>query len=166
MGIPHNMFNLHSVYRTYIWKSLLSLLHTQQVFRHTVDMCNTFTSCSECLTSGDPICGWCPLSGMCTRQSNCANVPPVSTPIWLTDNNTCPSISAIDPSIVYFPQLNVSCIGTILCTIFEPWITTYVYSLRYQHVHMSVCSRGNVLRVCKCPEGKQRVYTLREYNHC
>ena len=79
-----------------------------QLFNHTVDVCNDFTSCTECLTSGDPICGWCPLSGTCTRQSSCASVPPANSPIWLTDNATCPRIAVVDPSIVYIPELEVS----------------------------------------------------------
>ena len=71
-------------------------------------MCHTFTSCSKCLTSGDPICGWCPLSGMCTRQSNCPSVAPVTTPIWINQASSCPAIETISPEIVYIPDLSVS----------------------------------------------------------
>jgi plexin A len=87
---------------------MLSLSPPLQLLRHSVDMCHTFTSCSECLTSGDPVCGWCPLSGACTRQSNCPSVAPVNSPIWINQASSCPAISMISPEIVYIPDLSVS----------------------------------------------------------
>uniref|UniRef100_A0A670JDZ1 Plexin A4 n=1 Tax=Podarcis muralis TaxID=64176 RepID=A0A670JDZ1_PODMU len=42
-----------------------------QLTRVPVESCGQYKSCSECLGSGDPHCGWCVLHNACTRKEQC-----------------------------------------------------------------------------------------------
>lgn len=42
-----------------------------QVTRVPVESCEQYTTCGECLSSGDPHCGWCALHNMCSRRDKC-----------------------------------------------------------------------------------------------
>ncbi|ELW47767.1 Plexin-A2 [Tupaia chinensis] len=41
------------------------------VTRVPVESCEQYTTCGECLSSGDPHCGWCALHNMCSRRDKC-----------------------------------------------------------------------------------------------
>lgn len=43
---------------------LRSLSSLWQVTRVPVESCEQYTTCGECLSSGDPHCGWCTLHNM------------------------------------------------------------------------------------------------------
>ncbi|KAM9613311.1 plexin-A2 [Trichechus inunguis] len=43
----------------------------EQVTRVPVESCEQYTTCGECLSSGDPHCGWCALHSMCSRRDKC-----------------------------------------------------------------------------------------------
>ncbi|XP_056278148.1 plexin A3 isoform X3 [Pseudoliparis swirei] len=47
------------------------LLSDRQVSRLPVESCEQYSSCSGCLGSGDPHCGWCVLFNKCSRQEAC-----------------------------------------------------------------------------------------------
>ena len=32
-----------------------------QIYRYTLDVCDTYTTCDECVNTGDLFCGWCTL---------------------------------------------------------------------------------------------------------
>ncbi|XP_026578546.1 plexin-A4-like, partial [Pseudonaja textilis] len=49
----------------------LYLMSEKQLIRVPVESCEQYKSCSECLGSGDPHCGWCVLHNMCTRKEQC-----------------------------------------------------------------------------------------------
>uniref|UniRef100_A0A8C2HFX8 Plexin A4 n=1 Tax=Cyprinus carpio TaxID=7962 RepID=A0A8C2HFX8_CYPCA len=51
--------------------SLTSLFLCLQLTRVPVEACEQYSSCKECLGSGDPHCGWCVLHSMCTRKEKC-----------------------------------------------------------------------------------------------
>uniref|UniRef100_A0AAQ5ZWK4 Sema domain-containing protein n=1 Tax=Amphiprion ocellaris TaxID=80972 RepID=A0AAQ5ZWK4_AMPOC len=42
-----------------------------QLSRVPVEACGQYSTCSECLGSGDPHCGWCVLHNMCARKEKC-----------------------------------------------------------------------------------------------
>ncbi|TRY66613.1 hypothetical protein DNTS_021977 [Danionella cerebrum] len=42
-----------------------------QVSRVPVESCSQYSSCGECLASGDPHCGWCVLHSVCSRKDRC-----------------------------------------------------------------------------------------------
>ncbi|KAK1166950.1 plexin-A4 [Acipenser oxyrinchus oxyrinchus] len=49
----------------------LYVMSEKQLTRVPVESCGQYTTCSECLGSGDPHCGWCVLHNTCTRKENC-----------------------------------------------------------------------------------------------
>nr|XP_023686880.1 plexin-A4 [Paramormyrops kingsleyae] len=49
----------------------LYVMSDTQLTRVPVEVCSQYSSCSECLGSGDPHCGWCVLHNMCTRKERC-----------------------------------------------------------------------------------------------
>uniref|UniRef100_A0A4W4HRZ5 Plexin-A1 n=1 Tax=Electrophorus electricus TaxID=8005 RepID=A0A4W4HRZ5_ELEEL len=46
-------------------------LTDRQVKRIPVESCNQYRTCSECLGSRDPHCGWCVLLSVCSRKDRC-----------------------------------------------------------------------------------------------
>ncbi|XP_026111791.1 plexin-A1-like [Carassius auratus] len=46
-------------------------LTDRQVTRVPVERCSQYSSCSKCLSSRDPHCGWCVLSHICSRRDRC-----------------------------------------------------------------------------------------------
>nr|XP_029477932.1 plexin-A1-like isoform X1 [Oncorhynchus nerka] len=46
-------------------------LTDKQVSRVPVESCEQYSSCSGCLGSGDPHCGWCVLHNVCSRKDRC-----------------------------------------------------------------------------------------------
>ncbi|XP_064129319.1 plexin-A2 isoform X1 [Loxodonta africana] len=49
----------------------LYVMSERQVTRVPVESCEQYTTCRECLSSGDPHCGWCTLHSMCSRRDKC-----------------------------------------------------------------------------------------------
>ncbi|XP_072305639.1 plexin-A1 isoform X2 [Eucyclogobius newberryi] len=49
----------------------LYALTDKQVTRVPVESCEQYSSCGECLGSGDPHCGWCVLHNVCARKDRC-----------------------------------------------------------------------------------------------
>lgn len=44
----------------------------QGIWRVPFYSCGSYASCESCTSSGDPYCGWCPLTGSCTETSSCS----------------------------------------------------------------------------------------------
>ncbi|NXD44020.1 PLXA4 protein, partial [Copsychus sechellarum] len=49
----------------------LYIMSEKQLTRVPVESCSQHETCSECLGSGDPHCGWCVLHNTCTRKERC-----------------------------------------------------------------------------------------------
>ncbi|XP_054659953.1 plexin-A2 isoform X2 [Grus americana] len=49
----------------------LYVMSERQVSRVPVESCEQYTTCGECLSSGDPHCGWCTLHHMCSPRDSC-----------------------------------------------------------------------------------------------
>ncbi|XP_009868322.1 PREDICTED: plexin-A2-like, partial [Apaloderma vittatum] len=49
----------------------LYVMSERQVSRVPVESCGQYTTCGECLSSGDPHCGWCTLHHMCSPRDSC-----------------------------------------------------------------------------------------------
>ncbi|XP_004415597.1 PREDICTED: plexin-A2 [Odobenus rosmarus divergens] len=49
----------------------LYIMSERQIARVPVESCEQYTTCGECLSSGDPHCGWCALHNMCSRRDKC-----------------------------------------------------------------------------------------------
>ncbi|XP_019369588.1 PREDICTED: plexin-A2 [Gavialis gangeticus] len=49
----------------------LYVMSERQVSRVPVESCEQYTTCGECLSSGDPHCGWCTLHHTCSPRDSC-----------------------------------------------------------------------------------------------
>uniref|UniRef100_A0A8C2YEI9 Plexin-A2 n=1 Tax=Coturnix japonica TaxID=93934 RepID=A0A8C2YEI9_COTJA len=49
----------------------LYVMSERQVSRVPVESCEQYTTCAECLSSGDPHCGWCTLHHTCSPRDSC-----------------------------------------------------------------------------------------------
>nr|XP_020663188.1 plexin-A2 isoform X1 [Pogona vitticeps] len=47
------------------------VMSERQVSQVPVESCEQYTTCGECLSSGDPHCGWCVLHHTCSRRDKC-----------------------------------------------------------------------------------------------
>ncbi|XP_069489373.1 plexin-A2 [Ambystoma mexicanum] len=54
-----------------IEQRFLYVMSERQVYRVPVEACEQYSTCGECLSSGDPHCGWCVLHNMCSRRDKC-----------------------------------------------------------------------------------------------
>ncbi|XP_063422333.1 plexin-B-like [Mytilus trossulus] len=73
----------------------LYLTSQRLVAKVPVENCGQYASCTTCLASKDPFCGWCTLENRCTLKSNCS-MADQSSDRWkiLTD---CTAIDNISP---------------------------------------------------------------------
>ncbi|XP_073731556.1 plexin-A2 [Misgurnus anguillicaudatus] len=57
--------------------SYIYVMSERQVTRVPIESCEQYGTCGECLSSGDPHCGWCVLHNMCSPRDRCerANEP-------------------------------------------------------------------------------------------
>ncbi|XP_018104643.1 plexin-A2 isoform X2 [Xenopus laevis] len=69
----------------------LYVMSERQVSRVEVEHCEQYTSCEECLSSGDPHCGWCVLHNTCSRKDKCERA---DEPFRFADNmNQCVKVN-------------------------------------------------------------------------
>uniref|UniRef100_A0A8C7YS04 Plexin-A2 n=1 Tax=Oryzias sinensis TaxID=183150 RepID=A0A8C7YS04_9TELE len=52
-------------------RSFLYVMSERQVTQVPIESCEQYETCGECLSSGDPHCGWCVLHNMCSQRSRC-----------------------------------------------------------------------------------------------
>ncbi|XP_042569406.1 plexin-A2-like [Cyprinus carpio] len=57
--------------------SYIYVMSERQVTRVPIESCEQYSTCGECLSSGDPHCGWCVLHNVCSQRDRCerANEP-------------------------------------------------------------------------------------------
>ncbi|KAF5896144.1 plexin-A4, partial [Clarias magur] len=88
-------------------QQFLYVMSETQLTRVPVEACEQYSSCSECLGSGDPHCGWCVLHSMCTRKEKCERS---SEPRRFTsDIKQCVRLS-VHPSNISVSQYSVTLI--------------------------------------------------------
>ncbi|XP_038863338.1 plexin-A2-like [Salvelinus namaycush] len=49
----------------------LYVMSEKQVTQVPIESCDQYGTCGECLSSGDPHCGWCVLHNMCSQKDRC-----------------------------------------------------------------------------------------------
>ncbi|XP_045167311.2 plexin-A1-like isoform X2 [Mercenaria mercenaria] len=70
-----------------------------------IDHCLQQTTCQECTSSLDSVCGWCVLQNRCTKQDSCT-AGSVS-PAWLPSRNgVCADMKDVFPRMVSIPAMN------------------------------------------------------------
>ncbi|XP_073679871.1 plexin-A2 [Garra rufa] len=51
--------------------SYIYVMSERQVTRVPIESCEQYGTCGECLSSGDPHCGWCVLHNICSQRDRC-----------------------------------------------------------------------------------------------
>uniref|UniRef100_A0A671YKQ6 Plexin-A2 n=1 Tax=Sparus aurata TaxID=8175 RepID=A0A671YKQ6_SPAAU len=78
-------------------RNSLYVMSDNQVAQVPVEACEQYTTCAECLSSGDPHCGWCVLYNMCSRKDRCQRAE--ETFRFATDIDRCVKVIAHPDSI-------------------------------------------------------------------
>uniref|UniRef100_A0A6Q2Z866 Plexin-A2 n=1 Tax=Esox lucius TaxID=8010 RepID=A0A6Q2Z866_ESOLU len=52
-------------------RNYLYVMSERQVTQVPIESCDQYGTCGECLSSGDPHCGWCVLHNMCSQRDRC-----------------------------------------------------------------------------------------------
>uniref|UniRef100_A0A3B5M506 Plexin A2 n=1 Tax=Xiphophorus couchianus TaxID=32473 RepID=A0A3B5M506_9TELE len=52
-------------------RSFLYVMSDRQVTQVPIESCEQYGTCGECLSSGDPHCGWCVLHNICSQRNRC-----------------------------------------------------------------------------------------------
>ncbi|XP_011404133.1 PREDICTED: plexin-A1-like [Amphimedon queenslandica] len=60
--------------------------------------CSSATSCSECVSLGDPLCGWCMIENKCSRKPFCQDNDQTGRYLTQGDSSYCFDALSIDPS--------------------------------------------------------------------
>lgn len=82
----------------------LYAMSDRKVAKIPVQNCQQYTTCSECLSSRDPYCGWCTLEHRCSLKSECSN-PTASR--WKNVSNpdlSCIAILNVSPPMAHVSQ--------------------------------------------------------------
>ncbi|XP_035384400.1 plexin-A4 [Electrophorus electricus] len=83
----------------------LYVMSETQLTRVPVEACEQYSSCSACLGSGDPHCGWCVLHSMCTRKEKCERSSELRR--FASDIKQCVRLS-VHPSNISVSQYSVT----------------------------------------------------------
>uniref|UniRef100_A0A8C5HJ12 Plexin-A2 n=1 Tax=Gouania willdenowi TaxID=441366 RepID=A0A8C5HJ12_GOUWI len=90
-------------------RNSLYVMSDSQVAQVPVEACDQHSTCSECLSSGDPHCGWCVLHNMCSRRDRCPRAE--ETFRFASDINHCVHVIAHPDSISFkygvFPRFQL-----------------------------------------------------------
>ncbi|XP_029948491.1 plexin-A2-like isoform X1 [Salarias fasciatus] len=78
-------------------RNALYVMSDNQVAQVPVEACEQYSTCAECLSSGDPHCGWCVLYNMCSRRDRCQRAE--ETFRFATDIDRCVKVIAHPDSI-------------------------------------------------------------------
>uniref|UniRef100_A0A8D3DK87 Sema domain-containing protein n=1 Tax=Scophthalmus maximus TaxID=52904 RepID=A0A8D3DK87_SCOMX len=78
-------------------RTSLYVMSDNQVAQVPVEACEQYGTCAECLSAGDPHCGWCVLYNMCSRKDRCQRAE--ETFRFATDIDRCVKVIAHPDSI-------------------------------------------------------------------
>ncbi|XP_036375937.1 plexin-A4-like [Megalops cyprinoides] len=85
--------------------NFLYVMSETQLTRVPVEVCGQYSTCSECLGSGDPHCGWCVLHNTCTRKEMCQRSAEPRR--YASDIKQCVRLS-VHPSNISVSQYSVT----------------------------------------------------------
>ena len=60
--------------------------------------CSSASSCDECVSVGDPLCGWCVLEGKCSSSSSCMDSESTGRYLTQGQQDSCIDRITIEPS--------------------------------------------------------------------
>ena len=62
-----------------------------------IEECASATSCNECVSLGNPLCGWCVVKGKCSRRPFCQDSDVSGRFLTQGNKDSCISTVTIDP---------------------------------------------------------------------
>ena len=62
-----------------------------------IDECTSTTSCSDCVSLGNPLCGWCVVEGKCSRRHFCHDSDVSGRFLTQGNSDSCINIIAFSP---------------------------------------------------------------------
>ena len=68
-----------------------------EVVRIPLEDCLKHLTCSECVGSADPLCGWCSIEAKCSRVSYCHNSSVLDRYIKNGQSNQCFDVVNVQP---------------------------------------------------------------------
>ena len=69
-----------------------------QIISVATENCSSVSSCNECVSMGDPLCGWCVLEGKCSRSSSCMDDTLTGRYLTQGQQDSCIDRITIEPS--------------------------------------------------------------------
>ena len=69
-----------------------------QIVSIATENCSSASSCDECVSVGDPLCGWCVLEGKCSRSSSCMDSESTGRYLTQGQQDSCIDTINIEPS--------------------------------------------------------------------
>ena len=93
----------NAVTKVYLLDNDIIALQSHTVSKLRASNCeDTYRTCSSCMTSKDPFCGWCSFRNKCTHHSDCK--PHKNLSQWLSNNaGQCSQVQKITPSSISLP---------------------------------------------------------------
>lgn len=76
-----------------------------QLTKMRVEHCGIYTTCSSCLESRDPFCGWCSLEKKCTVRSACQRDTSASRWLSLGIGQQCIDFEMVNPDKIQINQM-------------------------------------------------------------
>uniref|UniRef100_A0A8C4F817 Sema domain-containing protein n=1 Tax=Dicentrarchus labrax TaxID=13489 RepID=A0A8C4F817_DICLA len=121
-------------------RNSLYVMADNQVAQVPVEACEQYSTCAECLSSGDPHCGWCSLLlHRCSRRDRCQRAE--ETFRFATDIDRCVKVIAHPDSIAVSAHTIAE--SSLLIFIFY-----FTYCVNAEH-DVAVCSNAYILS-CRC----------------
>ena len=92
-----------AVTKVYLLDNDIIALQSHTVSKLRASNCeDTYRTCSSCMKSNDPFCGWCSFRNKCTHHSDCK--PHKNLSQWLSKNEgQCSLVQKITPSSISLP---------------------------------------------------------------
>lgn len=85
----HHIMTFDPSDRTYLY-----VMTSHHLLRVRVSSCEQYSSCGDCLSAGDPHCGWCTLERRCSVQQDCSSVSLSRSWISISEGvQQCPSMT-------------------------------------------------------------------------
>ena len=74
--------------------------HLPQIYQFSIQKCGRHTSCEACVTTPNPLCGWCSAEGRCGTIMDCPTSGQPNHYVAHGNNATCPVITMVTPSTI------------------------------------------------------------------
>ena len=95
--------------------------------------CSSASSCDECVSIGDPLCGWCVLEDKCSSSSSCMDSESTGRYLTQGQQDSCIDSITIEPSMQFVQDLEDEPYE-VRMTIINVHNILFIFVFRYQSV--------------------------------